>query len=374
MLNRAFLQFVDPDDPSELKPISGDRVAKVLRTSGVEAVLLNACESASQSRGMPSNIAALFVHVGIATVIGMSYKLLVNAADVFVGEFYRAIRHVSVSQAVLYARWMLAGRRDRMARFRKVVSVEDWIVPVIYQNEGCLEVLQPDVMLGLFSVAIDNCIKQPVSVDETRSTTSSPHQSKLGWHSSTIVGRNFDLAVLESKLLLQSNVLELRGEIGIGKSGFVSHVASWWKRTKFVDSIAIVDLEACIAPNAGDPFEAIVGKLLTSISDQSPLPNDKQQTNNEDELDIPIHDLSIEGKRHKLVSRVAATRCLIILDHLDAVEEKLSKSLKEELKVLILDLAQSQDESRPERFVLLVSNLTDPGLGRVISISRSYCE
>ena len=61
VLNRAFLQFADPNDPSELKAIPGDRVAKVMGTSGVEAVSLNSCESASQNRGMPSNIAALFL-------------------------------------------------------------------------------------------------------------------------------------------------------------------------------------------------------------------------------------------------------------------------------------------------------------------------
>ena len=136
----------------------------------------------------------------------MSYKILVTAADIFVGEFYRFIRYISVSQAALHARRTLVWMKSRIARFRKVVSVEDWIVPVIYQNESCLDALQLDVTWRLIGYAMENrsvyLPEQHVSEDETRSRTSNLHQRKLEWHSSMIIGRNFNPAVVESKLLL----------------------------------------------------------------------------------------------------------------------------------------------------------------------------
>lgn len=163
-------------------------------------VVLNACESASQRHGTSSNIAASFLQHGVSNVVGMSYKLLLSAAEIFVGTFYKSVcrPNVSVSEAALHARRILGSMRSRKARFQMRVSVDDFIVPAIYQNESSVNVLSPEVtqMLLEETTAEDrrSSVHEAESDDREPLPQSKSQESNLKQNNEMVFGRSFDLS------------------------------------------------------------------------------------------------------------------------------------------------------------------------------------
>jgi hypothetical protein len=49
-----------------------------------------------------------------------------------------------------------------------------------------------------------------------------------------VVGRKTDILLLESALLMQSNVGILWGEPGIGKTALMRSVSEWWSKTHLI--------------------------------------------------------------------------------------------------------------------------------------------
>ena len=295
----------------------------------------------------------------------MSYKLLLTAAEIFVRSFYRPLCRpdIPVSQAALHASRTLAFMSMRKARFRREVSVSDFIVPVLYQNESSLDAISPKVTWMLLKEMVQeisgHSVDKPDSEDEDRPAQSVSHQVSINWKSETLFGRSFDLAVFESKLLLSSNLLELRGDMGVGKTFFLTHSIEWWKQTRLVNSAVYVDLESCLSPTSETIIDNILNVLLGRIPQPPSLlaysnPDANPDATESRPLNVPEHMNSAE-KRSQLAKCIASGRYLIVLDHIDCIYEKLSEIQRHDLRALIMTLAEVDDDSQPDRFVVVVA-------------------
>jgi CHAT domain-containing protein len=91
MAHRAQLYFAAADDSSSPNPVDAAKIGKLLQKAGIRVVVLNACNSAVSDSGMAANLALELLRCGVSTVIGMSYKLLTRAADIFMRRFYESL-------------------------------------------------------------------------------------------------------------------------------------------------------------------------------------------------------------------------------------------------------------------------------------------
>lgn len=108
--------------------------------------------------------------------------------------------------------------RTRTAVLSVEVEVDDYLIPVLYEQD-----IQTD----------PSCILPASTGAATMALGTS--RDKLGHEPRTVmVGRDFDLLRVETILTLQSNIIELTGMLGCGKTHFLQHASRWWKATNFM--------------------------------------------------------------------------------------------------------------------------------------------
>lgn len=57
----------------------------------------------------------------------------------------------------------------------------------------------------------------------------------------TLIARDNDMLRVES-CLVKYKAVELRGDIGVGKSVFLDYTVAWWKSTRLVEIVISVDI------------------------------------------------------------------------------------------------------------------------------------
>lgn len=225
------LFFVDEDDPfAELDNATGGLVAlpvseisNVLVSANIQKVSLNSCRSANAT----ANLAMAFVQEGIRNVVACSYKFHVDAASKFMASFYHnlLISDASIPLSAAMARGALRSDSKRQARFGDSVELQDWIIPVVYIDSSCHDALK-------FAV--------PSSANHRPIAT---HGQPNVEPQHAMVGRDFDIVIMETLLLLDSRIMVLRGSPEAGKSFLLKHCEWWWQRTKFVERAFYSDAE-----------------------------------------------------------------------------------------------------------------------------------
>ena len=182
-----------------------------MRTYGISvAVLLNSYDSGLSVDG---NLAHTFVKAGVPMVLAMSFKALASAAEDFFKVFYsHLLLHGCDFEAAVYeARRRLARNKLRSARFGIRVSVDDWISPIVYQ----LKNHSPSLTLGQIASSLK------------------PRSTATPECFSSVIGRDLDIFQLELQLH-RSNILEVYGDLGVGKTVFLQHLSEWWKESDSV--------------------------------------------------------------------------------------------------------------------------------------------
>ncbi|KAK5193631.1 hypothetical protein LTR92_007002 [Exophiala xenobiotica] len=193
-----------------------------IKQARLSLVVLNACDSAVNGRVPSANIARRLTECGIPATVAMSYKILDDTAAIFTQALYSNLLDVgrSVPDSVHAARQMLISKSSRRTKFGTTVHVEDLVVPVLYHNNGCPEILPP-----------------------TAGFSSPPQLSELA-DEPEFIGREEDMLILESHLLIHSPALQVTGEPGVGKTAMVNSISRWWKATGLIDMIAQIDMKA----------------------------------------------------------------------------------------------------------------------------------
>jgi hypothetical protein len=267
----------------ELQAITAAKVGEVLRRSGVEVVILNACSSASGQRGLQSNLAHDLCQSGVRTILGMSYLIGNTAASSFVNAFYTSLigceRPFSV--AVKDARDALRTSPIRLSRYGVERHLQDWIVPVVYTVDGDLEI-------RIESQDAHRPASEPLAVTIPQDTDCSEEIELLG--------REFDLLRFE-RLFIKTKLGVITGSAGVGKSTFVKYVTDYWQETGLIERVVWINLSKFTHEGGFSRFLLETFRPYLDASNLAdPSPSDLER--------------AVQGMN---VSKVA-----VVIDHIDA--------------------------------------------------------
>jgi hypothetical protein len=100
--------------------VSADDLGALLHDTGVPLVVLDACQTARTDELDPfNNVAARLIKAGIASVLAMSYSVLVPATRILTSAFYTALAEgATIGQAVNLARLAMLSDPERFKLYR----------------------------------------------------------------------------------------------------------------------------------------------------------------------------------------------------------------------------------------------------------------
>ena len=124
--------------------------------------------------------------------------------------------------AIRHARAELYNNKERRAYFDQKIDLEDWLLPVVYQNQPVQ--LKPREFTPEESSAYN---KRKLAEKQY-----APPDPQYGF-----VGRDLDILQIEKRLLAKRNLLLVRGMGGAGKTTLLKHLRAWWHTTGFVQQV-----------------------------------------------------------------------------------------------------------------------------------------
>lgn len=132
---KAFL-FFEENTKGKADPVEASELANLLITHQVPVAILNACQSGKQIGSSETSLGNRLMQAGVQLVLAMGYSVTVSAAQVLMGTLYRELfaRH-DLSTAILLARRELYNRKERRVYYNQTLDLEDWLLPVVYQNQ-----------------------------------------------------------------------------------------------------------------------------------------------------------------------------------------------------------------------------------------------
>jgi len=294
-----------------LSLVKAKDLAGVLRDSGVQLVVLTACQSAMSAPDDPlSSVSAQLIYSGMGAVVAMSLSFLVASATRYVEAFYHAL---STGTPILTAQErarqaLYSDPRRHISRRRgdeegKPIMMRDWWLPHFYQ-QGSL-VLQP--LLGKKAQAR----KQPQRLSPLhRLNEGMPAEPRYSFS-----GRARELLQLE-RLLLSGKLVVIFGFGGVGKTALTREAADWLTRTKMYDEACFVSFEQ------GGDAAMLLSVLGTyqGIYDGHYSPNDPRKA------------------LEKLKPILKERRILLIADNLESILPKGEAALDEAARIQLWDV------------------------------------
>lgn len=143
---RAFL-FFDGSIPGQPEAVAAEQVAELLQSHQIPIAVLNACQSAMQTRtaspqaGAPpslvddTSLGSRLMAAGVQLVLGMGYSVTVSAAQLLMTTLYRRLLDGRpLHEAIRAARLELYQQRERRAAYDQSIELADWLLPVVYEN------------------------------------------------------------------------------------------------------------------------------------------------------------------------------------------------------------------------------------------------
>ncbi|MDM8563022.1 CHAT domain-containing protein, partial [Candidatus Marithioploca araucensis] len=213
--------FVYLDDSK----IEATQLAQLLVQHQIPITILNTCESGKQVGITETSLSGKFMEAGMPLVLAMRYRVTVGAAIFFMktlyqhlfgeGEGHNQSNH-DIATAIRYARKTLYNNKERRSTYHELIELEEWIIPVVYQNTP--------TSLPLRDFRPDEQAEREAY--DARDFHPNPE----------IVGRDLALLEIENKIS-QRNILLIRGGTGIGKTTLLHHLAWWWQNTYAVDQV-----------------------------------------------------------------------------------------------------------------------------------------
>ncbi len=299
---RAFLFFNDTDDNLNTvgNPVSADDLARLLNMRQIPIVVLNACQSAKQIGDKETSLGSRMLDAGAQLVVAMGYSVTVSAAGLLMTTLYRQLLDgKDPAVAIRRGRLELFNNKRRRAAFDQEIKLEDWMLPVVYQNRA--PGFDRDTFQG-----------QVAAADATYAAPRTTYR---------FVGRDIDILEIESRLLLRRNILLVRGMGGAGKTTLLHHLGWWWQKTRFVTQVFYFgyDLKAYHLPEI---VNTVGGQLGLSLSGRAA-----------DDRAAVLHSLK-------------STRHLLVLDNMEsitgeplAVPNTLPQDARDHLREFLQELA-----------------------------------
>lgn len=235
---KAFL-FLEGEADDKADPVEASELAALLIRHQIPITILNACQSGKQvSRSQSdkqasasqsdkqteereTSLGSRLMQAGAQMVLAMGYSVTVTAAELMMTTLYEQLfagREMAV--AIRLARQELNNRKGRRAYFNQIIDLEDWLLPVVYENR--------EIKLATREF---NTEEQAAYYERLSERYPFPKPA-YGFH-----GRDLDILEIEKRLLKKRNLLLLRGMGGAGKTTLVKHLGAWWQTTGFVDRV-----------------------------------------------------------------------------------------------------------------------------------------
>jgi len=317
---KAFLSLEGAQE-GQSDPVEAQELADLLVNHQVPIVVLNACQSGKQVRPEPgdapaetreTSLGSRLMSAGVQMVLAMGYSVTVTAAELLMTTLYEQLfAGQDLAAAIRRARLELYNRKGRRAYFNQTVDLEDWLLPVVYQNRE--QRLQTR----------DFTPQERAAYYERQGRRYRPPAVTYGF-----VGRDLDVLNVERRLLTRRNVLLIRGMGGAGKTTLLHHLAAWWQTTGFVDRVCYFGYDER-AWTRQQIVVAVAKELM-----------------GEAEYTAVFQPLGLEAQQALLAQRLCATRHLLILDNLEsitgshlAIQNTLPEDERQRLHALLTELA-----------------------------------
>ncbi|MBI2303118.1 MAG: tetratricopeptide repeat protein [Chloroflexi bacterium] len=281
--SKAFLLFEGKKE-GQAHPVEASKLADLLISHQVPIVVLNACQSGKQVGVAETSLGSRLMQSGVQVALAMGYSVTVTAAELMMGRLYEQLfSGLDLSTAIRRARLELYNQRGRRAYFDQVIDLEDWLLPVVYQNQEMrLEVR-------------DFTPEEHARYYERRAERYRPTEPAYGF-----VGRDLDILEIEKRLLSRRNMLLIRGMGGAGKTTLLHHLGFWWQTTHFVDQVFYFGYDE--RPwSLQQILVTIAQKLLSRVEYAQFQP------------------LSLKAQQEHLSQLLRSQRHLVILDNLESI-------------------------------------------------------
>ena len=240
---RAFL-FFDGPRPGQAEAVAAEQVADLLQSHQLPIAVLNACQSAMQTRPArparlsetgqlsaavdDTSLGSRLMAAGVQLVLGMGYSVTVSAAQLLMTTLYRRLLDGrALHDAIRAARLELYQDRERRAAYDQRIELADWLLPVVYENRP----------VQLRPAPFADAQAESVWYAARASRYAAP-EPVYGF-----VGRDVNILELERALLqtgadgLAQNIGLLQGMGGAGKSSLLRHLMEWWQTTGLVAQV-----------------------------------------------------------------------------------------------------------------------------------------
>ena len=162
-------------------------------------------------------------------MVAMSHSVLVETVKRFVTKFYEELMSGQrIGRAMLAGQLELKGDSFRGKVFAGELRLQDWFVPVLFQEERDLQ-----LVTAVPAARVQEVIQEQRELALGELPPAPPH---------SFVGRSRELLMAE-RLLEHERYAVLRGEAGEGKTTLAAELARWLVATRRFERAAFVCLE-----------------------------------------------------------------------------------------------------------------------------------
>jgi hypothetical protein len=312
---KAFL-FLEGEKERQADPVEAGELAGLLINHQVPITVLNACQSGKQVGTTETSLGSRLMGAGIQMILAMGYTVTVSAAELMMGTLYDELfAGNELAAAIRRARLELYNRKGRRAYFNQIVDLEDWLLPVAYQNREQRLTVR------------DFTPEEREDYYERQARRFRAPKTTYGF-----VGRDLDILEIEKRLLSQvagskGNILLLRGMGGAGKTTLLHHLGAWWGTTGFVDQVFYFGYD-----ERAWTRQQIMADMAKKLMDEA-------------EYYAGFQPLSPDAQQEMLARRLRARRHLLVLDNLEsitgshlAIQNTLSEDERRRLHSFLADL------------------------------------
>ncbi len=218
---QAFLAL-EGKSKGEYDLVAAKEIATLLTNKNIPVCILNACQSGKQlaqttEDNRETSLGSRLMEAGMQLVVAMSYSVTVSAAEIMMEQLYQHLfSEPEIDRAILASRKELFNQKLRGAYYNMEISLEDWLLPVVYRNG------KVDFQLREFSFEEE---------EEYYESLDSKHEFQEPTYG--FQGRELDILLIE-KALLECNILLVQGMGGTGKTTLLNYLREWWQVTNFV--------------------------------------------------------------------------------------------------------------------------------------------
>ena len=313
-VKKAFLSFESEQQDNQPDLVEASELAALLVKHHIPIAILNACQSGKQVGVRETSLGSHLVQAGVQFVLAMGYSVTVSAAELLMKTLYEKLfANVDLSIAIRDGRTELYNHKERRAYFDQQIDLEDWLLPVAYQNQPVT--LQPrEFTPGERKAWFER------KAEETRYT---PPEPTYGF-----VGRDLDILQIEKRLLTKRNIVLVRGMGGAGKTTLLKHLGAWWRTTGFVKQVFYFGYDEK-AWTRQQILTTIARRFLSNV-----------------EYVRDFQSLNLDAQQAMLTQRLRAEQHLLILDNLEsitgahlAIKHTLSAKEQKALHSFLTDLA-----------------------------------